>query len=142
MYVFTRSGSEWEQQAYIKASNTDGSDAFGDSVSLSADGNTLAVGASSEASSATGVNGDQNDNAAEDAGAVYVFRRMGSIWEQQAYIKASNADADDLFGNSVSLSADGNTLAVGALGEESNATGINGDQNDNSVDRAGVVYLY
>ena len=142
VYVFTRSGSEWEQQAYIKASNTDGSDAFGDSVSLSADGNTLAVGASSEASSATGVNGDQNDNAAEDAGAVYVFRRMGSIWEQQAYIKASNADADDLFGNSVSLSADGNTLAVGALGEESNATGINGDQNDNSVDRAGVVYLY
>ena len=142
VYVFTRSGSEWEQQAYIKASNTDGIDIFGISISLSADGNTLAVGAFGEASSAAGINGNQNDNAAEDAGAVYVFRRMGSLWEQQAYIKASNTDADDFFGRSVSLSADGNTLAVGAFGEDRSATGINGDQDDNSVGRAGAVFLY
>ena len=142
VYVFTRSGSEWEQQAYIKASNTDGIDIFGISISLSADGNTLAVGAFGEASSAIGINSDQNDNAAEEAGAVYVFRRMGSLWEQQAYIKAGNTDAEDFFGRSVSLSADGNTLAVGAFGEDSSATGINGDQTDNSGDRAGAVYLY
>ena len=48
----------------------------------------------------------------------------------------------DLFGTRVSLSADGNTLAVGAVGERSSATGINGDQTDNSVSRAGAVYLY
>ena len=142
VYVFARNGSLWEQQAYIKASNTNEFDRFGSSVSLSVDGNTLAVGAFTEASSATGINGDQNDNAAPEAGAVYVFRRMGSLWEQQAYIKASNTDAFDLFGESVSLSADGNTLAVGADDERSSATGINGDQNDNSVDTAGAVYLY
>ena len=142
VYVFTRSESEWEQQAYIKASNTDGTDIFGDSVSLSADGNTLAVGAASEGSSATGINGDQNDNAAEEAGAVYVFRRMGSLWEQQAYIKASNTDAGDSFGEEVSLSADGNTLAVGAVVERSSATGINGDQADNLAIFSGAVYLY
>ena len=142
MYVFTRSGSVWEQQAYIKASNTDGGDTFGISISLSANGNTLAVGASNERSGATGINGDQNENLAPSAGGVYVFRRMGSLWEQQAYVKASNTDAGDFFGDEVSLSADGNTLAVGARNETSGATGINGDQADNSVDIAGAVYLY
>ena len=142
VYVFTRSGSVWEQQAYIKASNTDGGDTFGISISLSANGNTLAVGASNERSGATGINGDQNENLAPSAGGVYVFRRMGSLWEQQAYVKASNTDAGDFFGDEVSLSADGNTLAVGARNETSGATGINGDQADNSVDIAGAVYLY
>src|SRR5690606_9618911 len=46
------------------------------------------------------------------------------------YIKASNTDAGDGF-RRVSLSADGNTLAVGAPGEDSNATGINGNQDNN-----------
>ena len=140
VYVFVRNGSLWEQQAYIKASNTDVFDRFGRSVSLSADGNTLAAGAFNESSGATGINGDQNDNAAVDAGAVYVFRRMGSLWEQQAYIKASNTDGSDIFGISISLSADGNTMAVGAFSESSSATGINGDQTDNSAIGAGAVY--
>jgi hypothetical protein len=42
----------------------------------------------------------------------------------------------------VALSADGNTLAVGALYEDSNATGIGGDQTNNSASNAGAVYLY
>ncbi len=54
-------------------------------VSLSDNGNTLAVGAFGEDSAATGVNGNQNDNTAEEAGAVYVFTRSGSTWSQQAY---------------------------------------------------------
>ena len=141
VYVFTRSGSLWEQQAYIKASNTNAFDRFGESVSLSADGNTLAVGAVSKDSSATGINGDQTDDSVFSSGAVYVFTRSGSVWEQQAYIKASNTDADDFFGLQVSLSADGNTLAVGANGEASSATGINGDQNDNAAEDAGAVYV-
>jgi hypothetical protein len=69
--VFTRSGSSWSQQAYIKASNTGSGDQFGLSVALS--GDTLAVGAHSESSNATGVNGDQADNSAYASGAVYVF---------------------------------------------------------------------
>ena len=58
------------------------------------------------------------------AGAVYVFSRSDTTWTQQAYVKASNTDAGDDFGYSVSLSSDGNTLAVGAKHEDSNATGI------------------
>ena len=141
-YVFVRSGTSWSQQAYIKASNTGASDQFGVSLSLSGDGNTLAVGANAEASNATGINGDQSDNSASFSGATYVYVRSGTSWSQQAYIKASNAEASDSFGRSLSLSVAGNTLAVGASGEDSNATGINGDQSDNSAGTSGAAYVF
>jgi hypothetical protein len=145
VYVFIRSDTTWTQQAYVKASNTDENDYFGDSVSLSSDGNTLAVGASYEDSNATGITGigeDEGDNSAPNAGAVYVFSRSGIEWTQQAYVKASNTDEGDLFGDSVSLSSDGNTLAVGAIGEDSNATGIGEGEDDNSTSFAGAVYVF
>jgi len=91
------------------------------------------VGARGEDSAATGINGDQADNSVSFAGAVYVFTRSGSTWSQLSYIKASNTEATDELGS---------TLAVGARGEDSAATGINGDQADNSAQDAGAVYLY
>ena len=141
-HLFIRIGNIWSQQAYIKASNTDTSDQFGRSIALSADGNTLAVGTIFEDSATTGINGDEGDNVASAAGAVYLFSRTGISWSQQAYIKASNTDARDWFGTSVALSDDGDTLAVGAEAEESNATGINGDESDNSGGNSGAVYLF
>jgi len=138
VYVFTRTGSTWSQQAYIKASNAEAYDQFGFSVTLS--GDTLAVGAVNESSSATGVNGNQTDNSASNSGAVYVFTRTGSTWSQQAYIKSSNTGTSDLFGWSVALSGD--ALAVGAAGEDSNATGVNGNQADNSASNSGAVYVF
>ena len=140
-YVFVRSGVVWTQQAYIKASNTEANDFFGDDVSLSGDGNTLAVSAR-EDSNATGINGNQADNSAGTAGAVYVFTRSGVIWTQQAYVKASNTAAGDFFGGTISLNSDGNTLAVGAMQEDSSATGANGNQADNSAIGAGAVYIF
>ena len=142
VYIYTRSGTSWFQQAFIKASNTGIGDFFGRSVSLSDDGNTLAVGAPQEDSNATGINGDQTDNSVSFAGAVYAFTRSGSTWSQQAYIKASNTARADHFGNAVSLSGDGNTLAVGAFYEDSNVTGINGIQSDISGNNQGAVYAF
>jgi hypothetical protein len=142
VYVYTRAGTTWSQQAYVKASNTGTNDYFGSSVALSGDGDTLAVGASGEASAATGVGGNQADNSAFLSGAVYVYVRSGTTWSQQAYVKASNANANDTFGASVALAADGNTLVVGAPGEASAATGINGSQSDNSQPSSGAVYVY
>jgi cysteine-rich repeat protein len=146
VYAFTRSGTTWSQQAYIKASNTGSGigsgDAFGASVVLSADGSTLAVGAVGEDSAATGIGGDQADNAASNAGAVYVFTRSGTTWSQQAYVKASNTGTGDSLGSSVALSADGSTLAVSAVGEDSAATGIGGDQADNAASSTGAVYVF
>jgi cysteine-rich repeat protein len=107
-------GSLAEAVGYFKASNTGANDALGRSVALSGDGNTLAVGAWFEDSSATGIGGDQASDTAGNAGAVYVFARNGGVWTQQAYVKASNTGADDHFGWSVALSGDGRTLAVGA----------------------------
>ncbi len=142
VYVFTRREEVWAQEAYIKASNTNMSDGFGFHLSLSSDGNTLAVGANREDSDATGVDGDQGDNSANNSGAVYVFARREEVWAQEAYIKASNTGGNDEFGTSISLSSDGNTLAVGAINESSDATGVDGDQGDNSANNSGAVYVF
>jgi hypothetical protein len=137
-YVFTRSGVTWTQQAYLKASNTGAGDNFGRSVGLS--GDTVIVGAWGEGSNATGVNGNQADNSASQSGAAYVFTRSGVTWTQQAYLKASNTGASDQFGWSVAVSGD--TVVVGAIGEDSNATGVNGNQTDNSAALAGAAYIF
>jgi len=141
VYVFSRSGSNWSQSAYIKASNTATNYVFGRRVYLSGDSNTLAI-VSDDSSSATGIDGDASDTSASLAGSVHVYTRSGISWSQQAYIKASNTDANDRFGTSLSFSRDGDILAVGALGESSNARGIGGDQGDNSEIQAGAVYIF
>ena len=145
VYVFARNGGAWVQQAYVKASNAKKGDQFGSALALSNDGSTMAVGAVGEASSATGIDGDQADTSMPGAGAVYVFTRTGAAWSQQAYVKASNTGEKtdgDQFGYSVALSGDGNTLATGAISERSAASGINGNQADKSADGAGAVYVY
>jgi hypothetical protein len=142
VYVLRRVEGTWAQEAYIKASNTGNYDWFGASVAFSADGSALAVGAVQEDSSASGVGGDSGNDAATDSGAVYLFRRTSSVWSQEAYVKASNTDAGDEFGGSVALSADGTTLAVGALGEDSNATGVGGDQTNDAGFDSGAVYVF
>ena len=144
VYVFGRDGmGAWSQQAYVKASNTDAEDELGYSVALSQDGDVLAVGARQEDGTATGIGGDESDDLAYNAGAVYVLGRDGmGAWSQRAYVKPSNTSVDDQFGESVALSGDANTLAVGAYVEDSNATGIGGNQADESAASAGAVYLY
>jgi hypothetical protein len=116
--------------AFIKASNSEEGDEFGGAVVVS--GDTLAVSSMRESSDATGVDGPQNNNAALRSGAVYVFRRQGDDWMQEAYLKASNTGAYDNFGRSLALSGD--LLVVGAEGEDSDATGASGDPSNNQAD--------
>jgi hypothetical protein len=118
-YVFTRVAGVWSQLTYVKASNTAATDNFGRSISISGDANTLAVSANLEDSNATGVGGSEADNSQTNPGAVYLFTRTTGTWSQQAYVKASTAEDIDLFGYSVALNGDGNTLAVGASNESS-----------------------
>ncbi|MGF1508389.1 MAG: hypothetical protein ACFB9M_02680 [Myxococcota bacterium] len=76
-FLFKRNtDGTWSDATRIKASNPENGDRFGHSIAL--DGETLAVGARNEDSGSTGINGDQDDNSAEDGGAVYV-RRLG-VW--------------------------------------------------------------
>ena len=73
VYLYRYSASTWAQEAYIKASNTEGGDSFGYSLALSSDGNKLAAGAY-EYSNGTEVNsGAQADNSVSGAGAVYLY---------------------------------------------------------------------
>jgi hypothetical protein len=135
VYVFTRTGANWTQQAYIKALYPYANALFGASVALS--GDTLAVGSYEENSAATGINGNQADQSALNAGAAFVFTRNGTTWTQQAYVKASNTRAQAFFGTSVALVGD--TLAVGSTGE---ASGIPGNQTDTGAPYAGAVYVF
>ena len=101
----------WTQQAKIEASDAQASDRFGRLVSISSDGNTAIVGAPYE------------DTGGADAGAAYIFTKSGSSWTQQAKIQASDKEAGDEFGHSVSISSDGNTAIVGAYFEDTGAAG-------------------
>jgi len=123
VYVFTRDiDGLWSQQAYLKASNAEDNDQFGFSVALS--GDTLAVGA---------VGKNSIDNIKPDIGAVYVFTRdIDGNWTQQALLRASNAEVNDQFGFSISLSND--TLAVGAVGKDIDAGAVYVFTRDNAGD--------
>jgi hypothetical protein len=143
VYVFTRAVGLWSQQAYVKASNTDANDNFGTSVSIS--GSMLVVGSPGEDSNLTTVlQGSPNNlttgDGAIDAGAVYTFVNNGGVWSQQDYVKASNTGTLDAFGTSVAVSGD--TLVAGATGEDSNATGVGGNQTDNSAADSGAAYEF
>jgi hypothetical protein len=142
VYVFVKQGDDWAQQAYLKASNTGREDWFGSRMDLSGDGNTLIAGAQLEDSGSSGIDGEQNDDSAQEAGTAYLFYREGSEWSQRAYVKGSNTEAYDEFGSSLSLSRDGHIVAIGARGEDGSDVGIDGDQSDNSADEAGAVYLF
>ncbi|MFG1498061.1 hypothetical protein ABMA57_15625 [Saccharospirillum sp. HFRX-1] len=148
-YVFSRSGTSWSEQAYIKASNTAASTYFGNAIDLSADGNRLVVGSYSENNDARGIN--TSFPAASDvggqpgSGAAYVYRYDGSEWTEDTYIKASNAHSA-WFGRSVSLSGDGARLVVGAMQEDNDATGVSatfpGAGDTGSEFNSGAAYVY
>ncbi len=130
VYIFTRVGTTWSQQAYLKASNAEAYDLFGYAVAV--DGDTVVAGAYGEAGNGAG----QGNNDAPGAGAAYVFTRVGATWSQQAYLKASNAEAYDLFGYAVAV--DGDTVVAGAYGEAGNGTG----QGNNDAPGAGAAYVF
>jgi hypothetical protein len=136
VYVYRNDngGGGWVQDAYVKASRPQMDSFFGTSVALSTDGSTLAVGAAYAGG---------NLGPFEAPGAAYLFRRGPSGWTEQAIVTASNADAGDRFGNQVALDGSGNLLAVSAPSEMSNATGVDGNQDENidGLD-GGAVYTF
>ncbi len=154
VFLYTATGNDWTYQSTITNPSADlgADDLFGYSVALSDDGATLAIGSPYDDGAGTGVIGPftfdglngplQNTNSSLDSGAAYLYSRDNDNWSQQAYIKASNADARDYFGVRVAISQDGSRLAVSSPYEASVAEGINGDATDNSTRLAGAVYLF
>jgi hypothetical protein len=100
-WVFTRSGSTWTQQAKLTDGEAVGAGRFGRSVALSADGDTALIGAP---------NG---------GGAAWVFTRAGATWTEQAKLTGAGQSGNAWFGQSVALSADGETALVGGFVDHS-----------------------
>jgi hypothetical protein len=113
-YVFTYSSGSWSQQAKLTPNPLASAQNSGHSVGIDQDGDTIAVGALYE------------DTTATNSGAVYVFTRSGSTWTQQETLKANDAAAHDNLGTSVDISNDGDIISVGAMNEDDSSTTNNG----------------
>lgn len=99
VYVFTRTGTTWTEQAKIVPGDLATGDSFGAALAL--DGDTLVIGAPSKSSGTTLRNG-----------VTYVYNRTGTTWSQTTKLDPADSVTDDRFGSSVTLSAD--TAIVGA----------------------------
>jgi hypothetical protein len=124
VYVFDRVGTTFTEVGILTGSySSHSSDEFGISVTTSADGNTIVVGA----------HDDKHPDSADDSGVVYVFDRVGNDFNEVGILTGTHAShVDDHFGISVATSADGNTIVVGAYGD---------NLPDSSAD-TGVVYVF
>ncbi|MEA2199891.1 MAG: hypothetical protein QOI89_487 [Solirubrobacteraceae bacterium] len=99
-WVYVRSGETWTLQETFTDTGGSGLANFGDSVALSADGNTAVVGA-------------RRDH--ENVGGVWVFARSGEVWTQQG-ARLTSGTSEHNFGIAVGLSGDGNTTLIGSEG--------------------------
>ncbi len=100
VYVFTRRGSAWSQEARLTASDAAADDRFGFSVSL--DGARLAVGA---------IHGD---GAEPDTGVAYVFDRSGTVWSEAARLFNPYGRGTPSDGLGWSVSTHGHRVVAGA----------------------------
>lgn len=115
VYAFGRNAGLWVPQGKIKPADGQAGDQFGFSVAIR--GQTFIAGASGD------------DDQGTDAGAAYIFTRIGGMWTQESKLYASDAAAGDVFGTAVSLTDD--MVIVGSYNDDT-AAGAN----------AGSVYLF
>lgn len=146
-HVFQRDAGAWMQTTYLKAPVADKYDHAGYAVAVSGDGLTIALGAYREDGAGHGVGGDPLDNSLTEHGAVWLFRRSFGAWNSGYYVKPSHrapTNYGSAFGNSVALSGNGATLAVGASGQSDTASGVVADPTGYSGGAllSGAAYLY
>jgi hypothetical protein len=113
-YVFTRTGTTWQQQAKLTAPDGAADDRFGRSVALS--GDTALISAMHQ------------DEKGANSGSAYVFTRTGNTWSHQANLTADDGAPGDVFGWSAALS-NGNAL-IGAT------------RNDDKGNESGSAYIF
>jgi len=144
----------WLQTTYIKAPDIttypgDDGDIFGTSVSISGDGNYLAVGAPLEDGGCTYPDIDNpdvcvfdvSDNSVKDAGAVFVYQSGGNgTWVYITMLKPEVPLAGAEFGYSLDFNYAGSRLVVGAPYDTACLDGV--DPCDDDVANAGAVYVF
>ncbi len=98
--------AQWGEQAKFTAPDAAAGDRYGQSVGIS--GNASVVGATGD------------DDNGSDSGAAYVLRYGGSDWSEEQKLTASDAAAEDRYGQSVEIS--GNAAVLGATGDDDNGS--------------------
>lgn len=129
--IFSRTGTTWNLEAQVEASDPSGNDYFGASVALDRD--SVVIGASAPVTPG-------GNQVSDRPGAAYVFERAGGTWAQHQKLGASNADPDDEFGRSVAIAGD--LVVVSALQEAEPGTGVGAPTNTNTAPNAGAVYVF
>lgn len=147
VYIYTKVDTEWQPVTKLQATRIEKDTYFGAALGLSADGKVLAIGTAGDGTAAQGLLAAQPDTGQAESlasGAVYLFRFSQSEWQPSSYLKANNSGDGDRFGEVLSLSGDGETLAVAATLEDGEAGGINPVISEDILDifNAGAVYLY
>jgi hypothetical protein len=135
VYIFTRSGTNWTQQKYLKAFNAARGDSFGDAIALH--NGTLVVGAASEDGSITSTAGSPNA-VGDDNGAVYVYTGSGASWTLQAYLKTFHSVEESQFGTDVFIYSD--TLVISDR-DNGSITSTQAAPNDLAYN-SGAAYVY
>ena len=102
--IYQRSGGTWSLQQVVEPTTPELYSEFGMSVSLSSDGNTLAVGAPQHDAGSAGSN----------RGRVFFFTRSGSTWSQYGFVGMPSPVTNGWFGTAAALSADGSLCAITA----------------------------
>jgi hypothetical protein len=126
-YIFFRGSiGTWKQTQFLNASDKTAGDEFGNSVAIS--GDYAIVGAMLEDHNSSG-----GSNLSK-AGSAYIFKRNGNTWTQAKKIVASDREASDMFGVSVSISGD--YAIVGAYNEDHDKAG------GNTFTDAGSAYIF
>ena len=127
LHIYTRNGNKWTQQVILQPDDVTESGHFGEGLSLSQDGTTLAVGAYN-------TNVYAYSNTYTNAGAVYIYSRSGRVlsksdteaikgtWtlENKVIPPVNHIESNSFFGYSVSLNNEGNIVLITAKNEESN----------------------
>ena len=136
--IFVYENEQWEHQDNFTSSSQLVNDRLGDNLILSRTGDLLITSAAQQ-------NGFHRDERLVRSGYVFIFELEGNNWVEKLALFPQNAGEFDLFGSSIALSPDGNYLAIGAIGEGSDAIGVHGDitlVDNNLREKSGAVYLY
>lgn len=107
VYVYARSGTSWSLEAELSASDKENFDNYGIDLALDTTGTRLMVGANGK-----------NVSGLADAGKVYMYTRVGSVWTEQLTVLASDKAATDQFGAAIGLANDASLMTVGAFSRD------------------------
>lgn len=120
VFILSRSGTTWSQETVLSASDKAASDSFGNFAKFNNDGSKLIIGCR-----------NSDPGGVTNAGAAYIFTRIGSTWSQQIKLSSSDKVSGDAFSWSVTMSGDGSVAIIGARNKD-----------PSGITNAGKAYIF